>query len=320
MNTRFTSAVHDAVAAGLEYILGQQNADGSWTEWELPPGQSSCWTTAFCGYRLRILPPDLAPRAIDAKKRAAEWLLQTEFGGGGWGYNERVGADADSTAYAMLFLSSLGISIPESAYVRLYRFRQPDGGFSTYQAQYEHDSWGVSHPDVTAIVIHALLAGEFDSRSMLEEGLAYVARQQTAAGLWPSFWWETPLYATAATLALLRWARVRIETEVAIDLSKTQHSLLRFQPGNAFEAALLLSSRVHSGLPQHSEANRQIVDHLIDSQQRDGSWPSEPMLRITRRDCFDPWNHSDAGVRFADPTRLFTTVVVLEALSETARV
>ena len=101
------NAIRDAVARGLKYILGQQNTAGNWTEWELPPGQSSCWTTAFIGYKLRLLPPDLSTRAINARKRAAEWLVQAEFEGGGWGYNETVGADADSTAYSMLFLFSM---------------------------------------------------------------------------------------------------------------------------------------------------------------------------------------------------------------------
>jgi squalene cyclase len=236
-------------------------------------------------------------------------LVQAEFEGGGWGYNETVGADADSTAYSMLFLSSMKFSIPESAYELLCRFRQPDGGFSTYQPQYENDSWGVSHPDVTAIVIQALLTNQFESGSMVESGIDYVVRQQTAEGLWNSFWWETPLYATAASLELLQHARVRV------DLSKTQQRLSLFHPRNAFEAALLLSSRAHAGLP--AEANRQLIDNLIGSQQSDGSWASEPMLRVTRRDCFDPWNRDDAGARFADPSRLFTSVVVLEALSET---
>jgi hypothetical protein len=301
MNALLTTPVRDVIAGGLEYVLGQQNADGSWTEWELPPGQSSCWTTAFIGYKLRLLPPDLAWRAIEARRSAAEWLLRAEFEGGGWGYNETVGADADSTAYGMLFLSSMGLSIPESAYERLYRFRQADGGFATYQAQYENDSWGVSHPDVTAVVIQALLT---KSSSLVESGIDYVVRKQNADGLWNSFWWQTPLYATAASLMLVE--------KRGIDLSQTQQSLLLFQPRNAFEAALLLSSRIHAGLPAHSE----LINNLIDAQQSDGSWVSEPMLRVTRRDCFDPWNYDDADARFADPKRLFTSVAVLDALSE----
>ena len=305
MNALLTTPVRDAVAGGLEYILGQQNDAGSWTEWELPPGQSSCWTTAFIGYKLRLLPPDLASHALDARKRAAEWLLKAEFEGGGWGYNETVGADADSIAYGMLFLSSMEFGIPESAYDRLSRFRQPDGGFSTYQAQYENDSWGVSHPDVTAVVIRALLTNQFEPSSIVESGIDYVERQQNADGLWNSFWWQTPLYATAASLMLLEDATVRL------DLSQTQQRLQLFQPRNAFEAALLLSCRMHAGLPVHSE----LIDNLIDAQQSDGSWISEPMLRVTRRDCVDPWNHDDAGARFSDPKRLFTSVLVLDALS-----
>src|SRR5437762_11644312 len=123
MSSRDRKAIDDALATGLDYILGLQAMDGSWSEWELPPGESSPWTTAFVGYRLRLLPPCLRKRAISARQRAAEWLVRAEFAGGGWGYNDTVGVDADSTAFGILFLSSLGCSIQQTTYQRLGEFR-----------------------------------------------------------------------------------------------------------------------------------------------------------------------------------------------------
>jgi hypothetical protein len=312
MNTRDRTAIDDAIDAGLEYVLSLQALDGSWTEWKLPPGESSLWTTAFVGYKLRRLTSALAKKAPGARQRAAEWLIRAELDGGGWGYNDAVGADADSTAYGILFLSSLGRGVREVTYRRLCEFRQADGGFSTYVGQHDGDSWGGSHPDVTPIAVLALMTKHPPTSNLVEGGIGYVLRQQTSAGLWNSFWWESPLYATEASLELLDSA------EVPVDTSKTSEALLSLEPHNAFEAALLLSSLLHVGSGLLSAANRALIDGLIEGQQSDGSWKSEPILRVTRRDCVEPWNHHDAGARFADPARLFASSVVLDALAKTS--
>lgn len=313
MNRISNAAIQAAVARGLDYILARQSPEGNWTEWQLPPGQSTPWSTAYIGYKLRLAPSSVSSSLAAARKRAAAWLVGAEFPGGGWGYNESVGADADSTAYGVMFLSSMALDVSHTAVERLCQFRQLDGGFSTYLGQHEQDAWGISHPDVTPMVILALLRRP-ELRSVVESGIQYVLRQQTAEGLWNSFWWETPLYATSVTLAVLQSANVRI------DLSQTPQSLLSFHPENTFEAALLLTSRFHAGLTADSDANCQLIQKLIRAQQSDGSWESVPILRVTRRDCSEPWKHHDAGPSFADPARLFTSSTVLEALSQAAAI
>src|SRR5690349_17852966 len=102
------AAVEQAIAACLQTLLDRQSDDGCWTEWKLPPGESRPWTTAYIGYRLRGLPPCLGEKVKAARCAAASWLLRAEFPGGGWGYNNAVEADADSTAFGILFLASTG--------------------------------------------------------------------------------------------------------------------------------------------------------------------------------------------------------------------
>jgi squalene cyclase len=309
MSTGYRTVNDDALAAGLEYILSLQAMDGSWTEWELPPGRSSPWTTAFVGYKLRVLPSHLAKRASAAKQRAAEWLAQAEGTGGGWGYNEIVGPDADSTAFGILFLSSQGRTIQETSYDRLCSFHNNDGGFSTYLPQDSNDSWGVSHADVSPIALLAVLTKYPRTSSLVQRGVEYVLSQRTSVGLWNSFWWESPLYATEANLSLLSTVCPKFDT------SKSYESLAGMAPQNAFEAALLLSSMLYVRPGYRSDATGPLIDWIIERQQGDGSWESAPILRVTRRDCFEPWQCEHPGDRFADPTRLFTCSVVLEALS-----
>ena len=58
-----------------------------------------------------------------------------------------------------------------------------------------------------------------------------------------------------------------------------------------------------------------LVDQLIEDQAPDGSWSSPPMLRVTRRDCLDPWKPGDPDPLFRDQNRLFTTATVIDAFS-----
>src|SRR6476620_7829168 len=130
-----------AMNSGIDYILARQEDAGSWVDWQLPPGESRPWTTAFVGFKLASLPQCLDRNIVPSIRRAAQWLLYHKFDDEGWGYNSFVGSDADSTAYAILFLSRCGESVPEASCLRLRAFQRPDGGFSTYLPQDSPSSW-----------------------------------------------------------------------------------------------------------------------------------------------------------------------------------
>jgi len=299
--------LRESIASGLDYVLGLQAGDGCWTDWELPPGSSSTWTTAYVGYQLRSLPADDRVRAADPIRLAARWLLGKQFAEGGWGYNEAVEADADSTAYAILLAASAGETPLEEAFTRLVAFQCPDGGFSTYRFQGSRNSWVASHADVTPIVLFAFLTKYPRGSSVVSRGLDYVLQNRTSAGLWNSFWWDSCLYSTEANLSLLCALGIPINT------GETKKSLLREKPRSAYEIALLVSSL--SSLDADASA-WESVEQLTAQQQSDGSWKSEPSLRVTRRDCYEPWRCANPGALFADPKRLFTSATVIAALSK----
>jgi squalene-hopene/tetraprenyl-beta-curcumene cyclase len=300
------SALQDAIAAGLNYLLSMQAQDGAWTEWALPPGPSSAWTTAYVGYQLRSLAPDLMKQAAPHLTLAAHWQCEHAFAEGGWGYNERVGPDADSTSYAILFLASVGWLVPDSAYAMLAELQRPDGGFATYLPLGEPTSWNVSHPDVTPMALLAMLTQPTPDRALVERGIDYVLQQRTPQGLWHSFWWRSGLYGTRASLSLLD--AVEIKTPPSA-------SLAGIVPTNAFEMALLISSLLLVDRAGSQSSVGELVDRLIRQQRPDGSWESAPILRVTRRDCYTPWDSDDAGQLYAEPSRLFTTATVLHALT-----
>ena len=135
----------------------------------------------------------------------------------------------------------------------------------------------------------------------------------TPKGLWNSFWWDSFLYSTDANLALLN------AVACSVDAANTRDSLMQPRSTKAFELALqisgLLSSHHTSSGPEIDRVTNHWVHQLVRDQEPNGSWRSEPILRLTNRDCYEPWRCPQPGPLFADPNRLFTSTTVLEALA-----
>jgi squalene cyclase len=167
----------------------------------------------------------------------------------------------------------------------------------------------VSHGDVTPTAILALLTRYGMNAEIVERGIDYLVKTQTSSGVWESFWWTSFLYSTEASLA------VRNDADFKINSPRTRKTLLSAAYKGAFEAALLLSSLMHLN-PKLLEAEAlRLIEELLHNQEPDGSWRNNPILRVTRRECFDPWRSGDSDTLFADTNRLFTTSTVVEALS-----
>lgn len=211
----------------------------------------------------------------------------------------------------MLFVCAAGATPDDQNYERLLGFQQPDGGFATYEADEGLGSWGSSHPDVSAVAARALLSPRPPAGAALERVIAYVARQLEVTGLWNSFWWCSPLYATQACLALAA------ATYVPVDPSRTRRVLSSLTPDNSFECALLLDCLNDLGDVPGRRAD-ELIQRLSADQLADGSWPSTPILRIPDRDCTAPWERPTSAPVYADPGRLFTSATVLRALSRAA--
>ncbi len=301
-------------ALGLEYILSRQRHDGSWADWNLPPGESSVWTTAYVGCKLGNLTAKLRQQAFLSSRRASEWLYRKQFPDSGWGYSEEVGTDADSTAIAITFLVSLGLALSETCYSCLRQFQCPDGGFSTYRNCGRRDSWTVSHTDVTPTALRALLTQYDRHDEAVQRGLSYVRKQRTETGVWEAFWWKSSLYSTEASLSLMR------TLGLDFDRQALRQALLGSQPGNSFERALLLSCLAHTVEDRPDEEMQAIISDLVMEQKSNGSWESGAIIRLPRHDCFKPWREPNLGPFFLDQNRLFTTATVIDALSLACKV
>ena len=296
-----------AISHGLDFILGRQAAEGCWIDWALPPGPSLEWTTGYVGFRLSAMRGPFADQLQMPVQNAAEWLSSRQFADGGWGYNRHVQSDADSTSLAVLLLSAAKQAVPPSAYAHLLQFQRKNGGFSTFLPDFGTGSWASSHPEITPIALLALSTSDTkpDDR-VVRAGLDCMWHDRRANGFWPSFWWSSPLVATEINFVLLSSVECSAEVPATLQTSALRDNL---------EASLQLSVLLHGRPATSMELIRRLTLQLVYAQQNDGSWLSAPSLRITQRDCDEPWDLADPGALFADPQRLHTTATVINALS-----
>jgi hypothetical protein len=282
--------VNGAKTRGWAFLAAQQDGTGFWEEdWRLPVGSSRIWTTAYVGWRLAA--SGGGGSDVGMLERAAEWLEANELPEGGWGYAALTGADADSTALGILFLAELGRPAPAGALHRLLGFARKDGGFGTYGLDRSFGAWTASQVEVTATAALALRMARGEGETVRRAERFLHGRRGTD-GLWDSYWWTAPFYATEVSVRLLGDGARQAAAQ----------ALRGLPPSNAFEQAL-------RGL-----VLLETQGALGEAQLPDGSWPSAPVLRLTRRDVFEPRQSADPGPCFADQRRLFTTATVLGAL------
>ena len=300
-----------ALGKSIDYILSKQQENGKWTDFELPVGKSNAWITGYVAYNLANIGTSFDTHKIETSlSLAAKWCIENMNHDGGWGYNERCDTDADSTAYIILFLSSIDQATKKKSYEKLLSFQNEDGGFSTYRIENSTDSWGISHTDVTPVALMALLTKFSRDNKRILLGERYILSQINKKGYWNSFWWNSPIYSSYVNLSFLE----------KIGSLRDRNKILRylmheFKFKNAFECALLagciMSIRTKAEEPKLTE----LVKWMLTNQQENGCWIDEPILRLTYSNSTNPWSTNNSGKLFADKNKLFVTATVMRCIS-----
>src|SRR5436309_2486952 len=107
MENNIRSALH----RGLQYTIGKRSPDGLWRDFETLAGTSDQWVSSYVLNSLHSLADLFSPLHHTQKK-----LIELQRMNGGWGYNEYVPSDADSTAWALLSFSGLPEWKPSAIY------------------------------------------------------------------------------------------------------------------------------------------------------------------------------------------------------------
>ena len=310
-----------ALERGTRFLLATQGGTGLWRDFLTPAGEGSTWPTAFIGAALHAINPD-AP----ALQRAVRALVVTQNDDGGWGYNEDVPSDTDSTACVLLLLALAGGH--ESARARagtcLLRQQRSDGGVATYADPkpirrymgvgpwWRFDGWSSAQTEVTAATGNAL--AKIGRNAEAQAAWRFVRSRQRDDGSWASYWWTSPHYATQKAVEL------GLCFNDCGAISRAVGWLLRNEEldRSAFATALSLSVLLKAGVGPETE---RAIARLTSLQDEDGGWPSQRMLRIPLPGDKDPnrprfvCNRHDIIIR--DQHRTFTTAACVAALART---
>lgn len=303
------NSVSESIYSGLVYVLGKQGADGRWVDFALPPGPPDIWVTAYVGYSLAHVARIASDEGLnESLSRASNWLIENMRADFGWGYNNKTETDADSTAHGILFLASLGKSVDYSSFSQLMDFQKEDGGFCTYIIRHGENSWGDSHPEITATALTALLNKLEPDHEVIRKGASFVLKNRGVDGLWPSFWTETFLYSTAANLRFLSRIGKRVDA--------ASFNVARIQTRNCFELALAGECLMLIDYPEAKVLLESVASRIVSLQQPDGSWREAPIVRLTSTDSHTPWIDVNSGRLYVDWNRIFTTATVLRFLGQ----
>lgn len=284
------------MSRGLDALIRMQ-VSTHWQDFALPVGTSDAWVTAYTLAATSAAGREHGAFAV-AAAAALDWLEEARTPGTGWGYNAHVPNDADSTAWAIIALRAWGRRPPPEATDFLTSCCEAAGGFSTYPREATpKPGWSAVAADVTAVAARALRIG-------LSHHFWQLTDTVTALGLPASYWWTSPLYATAMALECRLVAPVPEVVRRAVAASTASGS---------FERALLLRSRARLSLPTTALARA-----LVAEQQPDGRWPSAAGLRLSHNDVVHPWSVVDSGAVYRDERGVFTTATVLCALTSTS--
>ena len=346
------SDASDALGRAIDFLLARQGADGLWRDFRTPAGEATTWPTAYVATALRAAADPRVSAALPAAgdevdgglTRAAHALSQAQKDTGGWGYGADVPDDADSTAWALLFLAGHPGRVQaacERAATRLAEHQHRDGGVRTYAEAGPIRSYtglprwmpfrGWCRPTVEVSAVAAAAFAVVGAGARAAAAWAFVRARQAQDGHWDAYWWDSPLVATrhAAALAAER-GDVRARRLAECWTLGQKGDGLCGTPGlpgpSAFASALALAVLAGAGA-QGTRTFEQSAAALAGLQLPDGGWPAHALLRIPvpadrSTSAPDRWRpvRFQPGVTVRDHNRVFTTATCVAALASGSRV
>lgn len=304
------NSIDVAIQKATEFVLSNRNEDGMWYNFlTRHHGESADWVSSFTG--LNLLDSGINQKELTT---TAESVLRRQRENGGFSYNHKIVPDADSTAFAIRFLSHFGYrSELDMARKFLEEHQHSDGGFRTYQEQsirnyarippeMSVEGWCSSTPDITASALLTNLDNDVAVQFLLDT--------QQEDGRWNSYWWTSDIYATTHSLEALSRFGYDDQVKKANEWIVQDNDALNV----AFYLALSIQALVRN--KKDYEIAKSRVGKLLSSQREDGSWDTTPILQFPLPSNIQPWHDSDRWREDArDQNRIFTTSSCIKALS-----
>lgn len=273
---------------GIEFLLSHRASDGWWRDFETLAGESDEWVTAYVGCCLAQV------QGGDRAAQEALELLLSRRRTVGWGYNQHVPADCDTTAWVCHLIEILEWTVLDEYHRAIHFLRRslyPSGGIPTYpddaeirfytgsSSETDFSGWTSPHICVTANVAN-LQAFQGDMRLR-----NFLLSSRNSDRSWSGYWWADQAYPTMlASRAVQDQQMITAYTDSAFDL-----------------ACYLRSGAA-------------VLDQLTSLQQEDGGWPASARLRIPAPFVKDP-ELTSSRISF-DQNRIYTTATAVLSCNE----
>ena len=270
-------------------------------------------------------------------------LLRHRRPNGGWGYDRQTPSDCDSTAWVLLALCNAGGLDPftiGTALGFILRHQDPaTGGFATYALAEELQrrirapdkesivGWLSPHCCVSAVALQCLLTYQVPPDSEpIKRGIDYLLSRKTRDAVWLSYWWRGYSYTTYHALRAILLSRqspddfapATVNFILDHQLEDGSWSDENDPVGGVFATSFCALTTLLSPTAETLGAARRGVEWLMKAQNRDGSWPSIPMLQIPPANVADSSSitrKSGMQAVTADEKRCFTSAEAIWALS-----
>lgn len=317
MNTQTLDA---AIDRGAAFLAADRAPDGLWRDYVREDGRpgSNVWISGLIAAHVGRIP---AARPAAAAVVAA--LLERRRPGGGWGYDEELLEDCDSTAWVLLAARATATPLPRDVLIPGLRFllahQRESGGFVTYGPEgvrlfgaiAGREGWFTPQPCVSAAALAALAAYAQPELPAIAAAAHYL-EHSAVDELWRPYWWYGFTYATChAVRALAQVGRLAPARAAAIaDAVRRARcedgGWAGKHPGRSlpFPTALALLTLLDLGAvgPELADA----VELLLAWQRPDGSFLASAELMV-------PGGASAETMTLLDTGRV-TTACVLHSL------
>lgn len=318
-----------------DFIAKQQNNDGSWLDYNTNAGMSNIWSTAFI--LNNICDANFKDTFI---QKSTSFLLdnqQNNF----WGYNTSMLPDNDSTSFVLLALYKNNGAISKKNIETYIAQQFISGGYSTYSDEkalsnylkipiIEIQGWMQEHVCVSAVSYYLMETININ-HTIKDKLYNFLLKHQNINGLWDSYWWTSPIYATSFIIQ----AYFINHTKLTERINKAISGLLVLQQNDGsfidnhkvkspfFTAlAIIALSSNHSIFVKYYNKIRLATQWLLSQQTKDGSFLSTYALQIPEPNVANPksiktWSKEKnqvTNIIANDFMRLFTTSTCIKAL------
>lgn len=344
MTAALLAGVRSVIVSARRWIHLTQEPTGTWTDFRIGVGGCSDeWVTA---YVCDVLERWRAGYDDSSAALARAALRRLQRRDGGWGYNQRIPSDADTTGFAVLALCRGQAQFDRAASMEflLSTHDKDAGGFRTYRSPTElallyrnhpvratqsFEGWCSSHAEVTASALEALFTLGDEDSEQVRTATAYLLSMQNENGCWTGYWTTDFYYPTCRVVRAL--TRLQLGRKIAwvplvnafIGQQRCDGSWSAKDTDYGCPLRTALAIETLSCAPVlHLDAIEKAVRWLDNDRNPEGHWICrDPFLRVPPPNVTDPdeyegWaeDGSGLGTIYADHRGILTTATVVSAL------